>query len=193
VILQKAEPRGFAFFFWREVIAHLRIARSGTILALMVSNLESAHLSSKRSITLSKPISKTAQPSINVTPLIDVLLVLLIIFMVIQPQKEMKLPVRAPQPAPDAPPRPGMLMLTVSTSAELQLNTHPIRIDELGLKLVALMEERQSDDRALFIKAPSALPYPFIVRLVDMAKRSGVISVGLLTDEEKIPDASGAS
>ena len=149
-----------------------------------MSNLESAHLS-QRSTTLSKPVSKAAQPSINVTPLIDVLLVLLIIFMVIQPQKEMKLPVRAPQPAPDAPPQPGMLMLTVSQSAQLQLNTHPIQIDDLGLKLASLMDERQADDRALFIKASSTLPYPFIVRLIDMARRSGVISVGLLADDEE--------
>jgi biopolymer transport protein ExbD len=129
-------------------------------------------------------------PSINVTPLIDVLLVLLIIFMVIQPQREMKLPVRAPQPATDAPPSPGLLMLTVSQSADLQLNTHPIQIDELGLKLSALMEERRTDDRALFIKASSAIPYPFIIRLIDVARRSGVISVGLLADEEKITEES---
>jgi biopolymer transport protein ExbD len=122
-----------------------------------------------------------------------VLLVLLIIFMVIQPRKEMKLPVRAPQPATDAPPAAGMLMLTVSESARLELNTHHINIDELGSKLSALMGERASDDRALFIKAASALPYPFIVRLIDMAKRSGVISVGLLADEEKIPNATGSS
>lgn len=178
-----------------EMRDSLLIRSSGTSLARAVSNSESAHLS-ERSTILSKPVSKTPAPSINVTPLIDVLLVLLIIFMVIQPQKEMKLPVRVPQPAPDAPPQPGMLMLTVSQSAVLQLNTHPIQIDELGLKLATLMGERQADDRALFIKASSVLPYPFIVRLIDMARKSGVISVGLLADEaEKILDESrlGAS
>ncbi|MEW6210949.1 MAG: biopolymer transporter ExbD [Acidobacteriota bacterium] len=142
---------------------------------------------------MSKPLSKAAAPSINVTPLIDVLLVLLIIFMVIQPQKEMKLPVRAPQPATDAQPATGILMLTVSESARLELNTHPISLDELGLKLSTLMGERATDDRALFIKAASSLPYPFIVRLIDMAKKSGVISVGLLADEEKIPEATRSS
>ncbi len=132
---------------------------------------------------MSKPVSKAPAPSINVTPLIDVLLVLLIIFMVIQPQKEMKLPVRAPQPAPDAPPQPGTLMLTVSQSAQLQLNTHPVTLDDLGAQLSGLMEERKVEDRALFIKAAPMLPYPFILHLIDTAKKSGVVSVGLLADD----------
>ena len=123
-------------------------------------------------------------PSINVTPLIDVLLVLLIIFMVIQPHKEAKLPVKAPERASiDPPPSPEMLMLTVSGDMLLQLNSKPIEVGELLPFLADLMEQRTLDTRTLFIKAPSSLAYGSVVLLIDLAKGAGVITVGLVRDE----------
>lgn len=125
--------------------------------------------------------SVSTPPTINVTPLIDVLLVLLIIFMVIQPQKEAKLPVRAPEPAKlDAPASPETLMLTVTTNFELALNSKALTLDELPAKLMKLMEKRQLDTRTLFIKAPSLLHYDSIVLLIDLAKGAGVVTVGLV-------------
>jgi len=123
-------------------------------------------------------------PSINVTPLIDVLLVLLIIFMVIQPQKEAKLPVKAPEHAKiETPPSPETLMLTVSGDMVLQLNSKPIEVGALLPFLADLMEQRTLDTRALFIKAPSGLAYGSVVLLIDLAKGAGVITVGLVKDE----------
>jgi biopolymer transport protein ExbD len=125
----------------------------------------------------------TASPTINVTPLIDVLLVLLIIFMVISPRREAQLAVKSPQQADDrARPNPEMLMLTVSDEWQLALNRKPITNNELALVLKDLMEQREADARALFIKAPSLVPYEAVVSLVDIAKGSGVMTVGLLTD-----------
>jgi biopolymer transport protein ExbD len=124
-------------------------------------------------------------PSINVTPLVDVLLVLLIIFMVIQPQKEAKLPVRAPdRPQPHAgPPPPGMLMLTASGAMQLELNSRSVELGELLPLLAKLMEQRTADQRTLFIKAPSSLSYGPVVLLIDLAKGAGVVTVGLVKDE----------
>jgi biopolymer transport protein TolR len=124
-------------------------------------------------------------PSINVTPLIDVLLVLLIIFMVIQPQKEAKLPVRAPdRPAIDGgPPPPEMLMLAVSGDMQLRLNSHSVELGELMPLLAKLMEQRTADQRTLFIRAPSLLSYGPVVLLIDLAKGAGVVTVGLVKDE----------
>jgi biopolymer transport protein TolR len=128
--------------------------------------------------------SAPASPTINVTPLIDVLLVLLIIFMVIQPQKEARLPVRAPEPAKlDIPASPETLMLTVTTNFELALNSRPLALDELLSKLTELMKQRQLDTRTLFIKAPPLLQYDSIVLLIDLAKGAGVVAVGLVADE----------
>jgi len=128
--------------------------------------------------------SVSTPPTINVTPLIDVLLVLLIIFMVIQPQKEAKLPVRAPEPAKlDVPASPETLMLTVTTNFELALNSKALTLDELPTKLTELMEHRQRDTRTLFIKAPPWLQYDSIVLLIDLAKGAGVVTVGLVAEE----------
>jgi biopolymer transport protein ExbD len=125
-----------------------------------------------------------AAPSINVTPLVDVLLVLLIIFFVIQPQREEKLPIRTPQPAPEnASPAPETLMLTVSADFQLELNSRPVKLDELKGLLNNLMYERPVDTRTLFIKAPRREDYESVVFLVDLAKGAGVITIGLLSDE----------
>jgi biopolymer transport protein ExbD len=117
-----------------------------------------------------------------VTPLIDVLLVLLIIFMVIQPQKEAKLPVRSPAPT-HAEPSPETLMLTVTSSFQLALNSKALALDELLPTLTRLMEERSSDARTLFIRAPGLLQYGSVVLLIDLAKGAGVVTVGLVADE----------
>ena len=122
-------------------------------------------------------------PAINVTPLIDVLLVLLIIFMVIQPHNEAKLPVKAPDPPIDAPPAPETLMLTVSDKMGLELNSRAVEMNELLILLGELMEQRSLEARSLFIKAPPMLTYGSIVLLVDLAKGAGVVTVGLIKDD----------
>lgn len=126
----------------------------------------------------------SAPPNINLTPLIDVLLVLSIIFMLIQPQKEAKLPVRAPAAAP-----PGSialsetLMLTVSSEFQLALSSKPLALDELLPELTELMKQRTVDTRTLFIKAPRLLQYRSVVLLIDLAKGAGVVTVGLSADK----------
>jgi biopolymer transport protein TolR len=116
--------------------------------------------------------------------LIDVLLVLLIIFMVIQPQKEAKLPVTAPSEAPPGmPSSPEILMLSLSTEMQLELNSKPIDIGELIPFLTELMERRPVETRTLFIKAPAQIGYGPVVNLIDLAKGAGVITVGLIKNE----------
>jgi biopolymer transport protein ExbD len=134
--------------------------------------------------THSQEHSASAPPTINVTPLIDVLLVLLIIFMVLQPQKEAKLPVRAPAPAsPGITASPETLMLTVTSEFQLALNSKPLTFDEVLPKLSELMEQRPLDARTLFIKAPRLVQYGSVGLLIDLAKGAGVATVGLVADE----------
>ena len=126
---------------------------------------------------------RSAIPAINVTPLIDVLLVLLIIFMVIQPHREAKLPVKAPEPAtPGTLPSPETLMLTVSIDMQLELNSKRIDVGELLPLLADLMEQRPFDRRTLIIKAPATVGYGSIAMLIDLAKGSGVVTIGLVED-----------
>jgi biopolymer transport protein ExbD len=123
-----------------------------------------------------------AAPKINVTPLIDVLLVLLIIFMVIQPQKEAKLPVKAPQPETREVGPAEMLMLTVSSDFRLELNSKRLEIDQLLPLLSNLMERRPLEERTLLIRAPKSFAYGPVVLLIDLAKGAGVVTVGLVQD-----------
>jgi len=134
-------------------------------------------------LAISRNRVRSAVPAINVTPLIDVLLVLLIIFMVIQPQREAKLPVKAPEPAtPETLPSPETLMLTVSIDMQLELNSKRIDVSELLPFLANLMEQRPIDCRTLIIRAPANLAYGSIAMLIDLAKGSGVVTIGLVED-----------
>jgi len=132
-----------------------------------------------------RPRVPSVSPSINVTPLIDVLLVLLIIFMVISPHNEQKLPVMAPEPSLDGTASPETLMLTMSGELSLELNSKAITAEELKSVLVALMKQRTVEQRTLLIKAPAQIPYDPVVALIDCAKGAGVVTVGLLQGEVK--------
>jgi biopolymer transport protein ExbD len=130
-----------------------------------------------------------APPNINVTPLIDVLLVLLIIFMVIQPQKEAKFESQIPQ-KPDesqtnAPvPFSDLLMVDVKTGTgldqQVELNSKPMSLQELGSTLKDLLEQRPN--KAVFLKAPKDKQYGDIVAVIDVLKGAGAQPIGLQID-----------
>jgi biopolymer transport protein ExbD len=127
--------------------------------------------------------------NMNVTPLIDVLLVLLIIFMVIQPQKEADFEAQIPQkPAPgkgSGPVAPSdLLMIDVKTGAGLdqvvELNSKPMSLIELGATLRGILEQRP--DKTVYIKAPKEKQYGDIVQVIDVMKGAGASPIGLQID-----------
>jgi biopolymer transport protein ExbD len=127
------------------------------------------------------------KPDINVTPLIDVLLVLLIIFMVITPLKPHKFETKIPEKPPDtvdpnAVPDPGLLVVTVSKDSKIELNSQPFTAEELGVRLKDELDKRPADRRTLFIKAPKELKYGFVVNLIDIVKGAGASPIGLQID-----------
>jgi len=124
-----------------------------------------------------------AVPYINVTPLIDVLLVLLIIFMVISPQKphqfEAKVPQKPPDDAKEQPPDPLSLVVTLQRSG-YKLNTSDVpNLDELSKQLHAALDGRPTDRKAVFIKAPKSLNYGEVVKVIDVVKAAGGAPIGL--------------
>ena len=130
-----------------------------------------------------------AKPNINVTPLIDVLLVLLIIFMVIQPQKEAKFESQIPQKPqesqPNVTPPSDMLMVDVKMTGsgldqQVELNSKPMSLIELGTTLKDLLEQRP--DKTVFIKAPKDKQYGDIVSVIDTVKGAGAQPIGLQID-----------
>jgi biopolymer transport protein TolR len=131
-----------------------------------------------------------APPNINVTPLIDVLLVLLIIFMVIQPQKEAKFESQIPQKPQEqdknAPVPPSdLLMVDVKMTGsgldqQVELNSRPMTLQELQTTLKDLLEQRP--DKTVFIKAPKDKQYGDIVAVIDTVKGAGAQPIGLQID-----------
>jgi biopolymer transport protein ExbD len=129
--------------------------------------------------------AKKAVPYINVTPLIDVLLVLLIIFMVISPQKphrfEAKVPEKPPENQQDTPPDPFILIVSVpKTGGGYKLNSNDAKtLEELYTQLHQALDGRPLDRKAVFIKAPKSLAYGEVIKVIDVVKHAGGSPIGL--------------
>lgn len=126
-------------------------------------------------------------PNINVTPLIDVLLVLLIIFMVITPLKPHKFETKVPEKPPEnldpnIQPDPSLLVVTISKDRKIDLNSQ--ELDEVGLgeRLKKELSERPTDKKTLFIKAPKTINYGYVVQIIDIVKGAGAQPIGLQID-----------
>lgn len=132
-------------------------------------------------------IGPKAAPYINVTPLIDVLLVLLIIFMVIAPSKparfETKIPEK-PKPEDTSTAIVDILLVDVKSGAGLdqtvELNSTAMQLPELAGTLKDLLDQRP--DKTVFIKAPKDKPYGDIVAVIDTVKGAGATPIGLQID-----------
>src|SRR5262245_53768678 len=114
--------------------------------------------------------TKEAVPYINMTPMIDILLVLLIIFMVITPRRphrfESQIPERPPENQPEQPPDPLALLVTIPISGETyKLNTEEHQgLKALEDRLFNRLDGRPGDRKAVFIKAPRQLNYGEVVK-----------------------------
>lgn len=128
---------------------------------------------------------KGPKSDINITPYIDILLVLLIIFMVITPVRQMDLDVKVPQQNEDtgkpAAPDPSVIVVSVGESAQIAINQDPTDIGSLGSKLQEIYSARANKN--MFISASPKLPYGDVVKVIDIAKGAGVGDIGLITEE----------
>jgi len=121
---------------------------------------------------------------INITPYIDILLVLLIIFMVITPVRQMDLDVKVPQPPPtdqtNLPVDPSVIVVSVGDAAQIAVNQEPVDISALGPKLQEIYSARANKN--MFISASPKLPYGDVVKVIDIAKGAGVGDIGLIIE-----------
>ena len=119
---------------------------------------------------------------INVTPFVDVMLVLLIIFMVAAPLMTVGVPVELPKTAANALPSDAEEPLTVTITAEgvVMVQRTEVPRDELLGKLRAIAAERASD--RVFLRADGAVSYAEVVQVMGALNRGGFSNIGLVTD-----------
>jgi biopolymer transport protein ExbD len=126
------------------------------------------------------------RPSMNVTPLVDVVLVLLIIFMVVTPllTKQLWLNV-PPKPEENAPPPPpdalAPIVITLGKDGVTKVNREVIARDELATRVLRMVNARP--DKVVFFDAASDVPYGQALEVMDLVRGGGVETLAVLADE----------
>jgi biopolymer transport protein TolR len=118
---------------------------------------------------------------INITPMVDVMLVLMIIFMITAPMMNTGVDLELPRVTAKAIDDPeGKLVLSIAKDNKLSLGTTPVSWTDLEAKLKT--NERVKTESALYINADTNLPYGSVVTAMALAKNAGVVKVMLLTE-----------
>ena len=158
----------------------------------------SAHPKKKKSAVHShdatRPAAMGATSDINITPLIDVMLVLLIIFMVVTPLAQKGLDIALPQPPPPNQPQNKTPQNTVVLSVEetlISVNKNPVGdMSELEQRLRDIYQTRS--DKTIFVRASGDVAYGKVVAAMDAAKGAGVERIGIIS-EKMLEQATGGA
>src|SRR5512136_951128 len=123
---------------------------------------------------------------INVTPFIDVMLVLLVIFMVTAPMMQSGIGVNLPQAETDSKPAEAGLTLTVTKDQYIHIGESTVNINLLERRLTEYFYSRPK--KVVYLQADEALPFGVIVRIMDITKKAGIEVIGILTEPLDLKD-----
>jgi biopolymer transport protein TolR len=121
----------------------------------------------------------TSLAEINVTPFVDVMLVLLVIFMVTTPMMQSGMAVNLPQAETDTAPADPGLKLTVTADKFIHIDGSVININLLENRLRSYYQGKAK--KIVYLNADESLPYGYVINIMDIAKKCGVETVGLGT------------
>jgi biopolymer transport protein TolR len=128
---------------------------------------------------------------INVTPLVDVMLVLLIIMMLIAPLLQQGVNVKLPiaTNTADKPETQGQTVIAIARDKSLYLNTKPVREGDLATKINELLENQK--EKVVVIRADQEVEYSALMSAMDQLRQAGIEDIGLITDRKKTPGQAG--
>ena len=123
---------------------------------------------------------------INVTPLVDVMLVLLIIMMLVAPLLQQGITVTLPKAANsvDKPETRGQTTIAISVDKHIYLNAKEVEDkDKLGEIVKTLLEDKKQDEKVVFIKADQGVDYGSVMAAMDQLRAAGIEDMGLITEK----------
>ncbi|HOJ13022.1 MAG TPA: ExbD/TolR family protein [Deltaproteobacteria bacterium] len=122
---------------------------------------------------------RTFLAEINVTPFVDVMLVLLIIFMVSAPMMKEGMKVDLPEAEARALGETQDLVITVGPEGTIDINGSKVELERLGMILGQVKEQRNVD--AVYLQADRSIPYGFVVKVMSVVRSAGLTRIGLVT------------
>jgi biopolymer transport protein TolR len=134
-----------------------------------------------RTVRRRNPFENKPMAEINVTPLVDVVLVLLIIFMVTAPMLQMGIDVNLPKvKSKSIDVTEEKLVLTITGAKEIYINKNRISLSDLRIKLENIFSSRI--DREIFMRADKSIPYGFVIEVMSEVRKAGVDKLGMITE-----------
>ncbi len=128
---------------------------------------------------------------INVTPLCDVMLVLLIIMMIVAPLLEQGVSVKLPVATntTDKPETQGQTVIAIAANKAMYLNAKPIQEAELASKVNEALEGKK--EKVVIIRADEEVEYSAVMAAMDQLRQAGIEDIGLITDPKRAPASTG--
>ena len=128
---------------------------------------------------------------INVTPLCDVMLVLLIIMMIVAPLLQQGVNVKLPQASNtvDKPEVQGQTVVAIAKDKSMYVNAKPVQESEMASKVGEILENNK--EKVVLIKADEEVEYGAVMSAMDQLRQAGIEDIGLVTDPKKTPGGSG--
>jgi biopolymer transport protein ExbD len=138
------------------------------------------------------PAAGGYKSDINITPLVDIVLVLLIIFMVITPLLQMGYDVKVPPKATVENPPPAMDQLIVSLTPQgrMYLNKEQLDAQSLSLRLSEILKNRR--DKTVFFSADDAVTYGDVARVMDLVRTAGAKNIGIVLETVPVEGVAAA-